>query len=351
MNNHLVILAGGLGGRFWPLSNQKCPKQFRDILKCGRTLLQMTFDHFAGMFESSNIWVVTNKAFISYVKEQLPEILDERILCEPESRNTAPSIAYVSWKIKSIDARANVVVTPSDHFITNLKAFQESVHKCIDFTAETDSIAMIGIRPTTPETEYGYIEADLSFASSRHPSIYRVDHFIEKPSKEVALDYLKSKGTFWNSGIFVWNVSTIVNAYRIYQPIMANLFESILPYYGTEKEKQMIEEHFCECENISVDYAIMEKVEEIFVCSSNFGWRDLGSWKSLYEELAKDAYENACVGDIKLFDTNHCLIHASSLKKVVVQGLEKCIVSENDGVLLICKMEDEQRIKLFHDKE
>lgn len=346
-NNHLVILAGGVGSRIWPLSNEECPKQFRDVLNCGLTLLQMTYNHFAGMFEAENIWVVTSKQYVDFVSQQLPDVRPENILREPESRNTASSIAYVSWKIKSINSRANIVVTPSDHLINDLKVFRATISECMDFTAETDAIIMLGIRPTRPETGYGYIEADLSFASSRNSSIYRVDHFIEKPTPEAAQNYIQSKGMFWNSGIFIWSVSTIVNAYRVYQPDMARFFESLMPVYGTSEEQRIIDERYGKLEDVSVDYAIMEKVEEIFVYAATFGWRDLGSWSALHDELNKDVHDNVTVGAVSTFDTNHCIIHAPSLKRVVVQGLDGYIVAENNGVLLICKQSDEQRIKLF----
>jgi mannose-1-phosphate guanylyltransferase len=348
-NNHLVIMAGGVGSRFWPMSSEECPKQFLDVLNCGRTLIQLTLDRFKGVCEPENTWVVTAEQYASIVEEQLPEIPKSNILKEPCRRNTAPCIAYVSWKIKKINMKANIVVTPSDHIVRDIKGFQAAIKDSMEFTAETDSIVTLGIKPDRPETGYGYIETDLSFSSSRSKNIYRVDSFKEKPALALAKEYLKANNYFWNSGIFVWSAMTIVNAYRVYQPEMAKIFEDMLPYLGTDKEQEVINKKFAECENISVDYAIMEKAEEIFVHPTNFGWSDLGSWGSLRNQVDKDPYGNACFGpDIDLYETNNCIIHTTQAKKVVVQGLDGYIVVEKDGVLMICKLSEEQRIKLFH---
>ena len=286
-NNHLVIMAGGVGSRFWPMSTSDKPKQFIDVLGTGN------------------------------------------ILCEPCRRNTAPCIAYVSWRIKSKDPKANIVVTPSDHIVTDKAEFQRVVKECMVFTSETDSIVTLGMKPNRPETGYGYIQADLSTSSLRNKEIFRVDSFREKPDLETAKEYIKKNYYFWNAGIFIWNVNTIVNAFRVYQPAMAKLFESLLPVYGTEKEQEEINRLFPECENISVDYAIMEKAEEIFVCPADFGWSDLGTWG----------------------ESHNCIIHTTQEKKVVVQGLDGYIVAENNDTLLICKLTEEQRIKNFSGNE
>ena len=347
-NDHLVIMAGGVGSRFWPVSSEELPKQFLDILNCGRTLIQLTADRFRDVCPTENMWVVTSEAYKDIVREQMPELPESNILLEPARRNTAPCIAYVSWKIKSINPRANIVVTPSDHFIKDVEEFQKSIREALVFTSETDAIVTLGIKPNAPETGYGYIEADLSCSSSRSSNIYRVDSFKEKPTREVAEQYLKSANYFWNSGIFVWSVSTIVNAFRVYQPAMAKLFESMLPHFGTPKEAEIIAEEFPKCENISVDYAIMEKAEEIFVYPSSFGWSDLGTWSSLRSHLGKDLYGNATVGDVKVFETGNCMIYTPDNTQVVVQGLDGYVVVQKDGILLICKLSEEQRIKLFH---
>ena len=234
-NNHLVIMAGGVGSRFWPMSTSDKPKQFIDVLGTGKTLLQLTVDRFGSLVKPENIWVVTNQKYAAIVKEQLPDMPEGNILCEPCRRNTAPCIAYVSWRIKSKDPKANIVVTPSDHIVTDKAEFQRVVKECMVFTSETDSIVTLGMKPNRPETGYGYIQADLSTSSLRNKEIFRVDSFREKPDLETAKEYIKKNYYFWNAGIFIWNVNTIVNAFRVYQPAMAKLFESLLPVYGTEK--------------------------------------------------------------------------------------------------------------------
>ena len=347
-NNHLVIMAGGVGSRFWPMSTAEKPKQFIDVLGVGKTLLQLTVERFGGLVSPGNIWVVTNQKYAPIVEEQLPNIPKTNILCEPCRRNTAPCIAYVSWRIKSNDPKANIVVTPSDHIVTDTAEFQRVIKECMRFTSETDAIVTLGMKPNRPETGYGYIQADLSTSSLRNKEIYRVDSFREKPDLKTAEEYIKKNYYFWNAGIFIWNVNTIVNAFRIYQPTMAKIFESMLPVYGTEKEQALIDERFPECDNISVDYAIMEKAEEIFVCPADFGWSDLGTWGSLHGQSKKDLYGNAAIGqNINLIESHNCIVHTTQEKKVVIQGLDGYIIAEKDDTLLICKLSEEQRIKQF----
>ena len=334
-------MAGGVGSRFWPMSTTDKPKQFIDVLGIGKSLLQLTVERFQGIVDAQNVWVVTNKNYRGTVAEQLPNMPADHILCEPCRRNTAPCIAYVSWRIKSRDAKANIVVTPSDHVVMNVEEFRRIITACMDFTSDSDAIVTLGMKPTRPETGYGYIEANLSANSLRNKGIFRVDSFREKPDLETAQRYIQKNNYFWNAGIFIWNVSTIVNAFRIYQPAMAKIFESLLPVYGTAEEQQEINRLFPECENISVDYAIMEKAEEIFVCPADFGWSDLGTWGSLLQQSKKDLYGNAAIGpDISLFESHDCIVHTTQEKKVVIQGLDGYIVAENDNVLLICKKGD-----------
>lgn len=351
VNNHLVIMAGGVGSRFWPMSTTERPKQFIDILGVGRTLLQLTYDRFKDICSPENIWVVTNKNYAELVREQLPEVPVSNILLEPCRRNTAPCIAYVSWRIKSCDPKANVVVTPSDHIVTDVENFRSVIRSCMNFTAGTDAIVTLGMTPTRPETGYGYIQADLTSASLRNKGIYRIDSFREKPDLETAKEYISHKNYYWNAGIFVWNVSTIVNAFRIYSPAISNIFEPLLDVYGTDKEQETIDRMYPECESISVDYAIMEKAEEIFVCPADFGWSDLGSWGSLLMHTSHDLYGNSVIGDnVYLHDTHNCIIHTTQEKKVVIQGLENCIVAEKDDTLLICRLSEEQRIRQFSEE-
>jgi mannose-1-phosphate guanylyltransferase len=347
-NNHLVIMAGGVGSRFWPMSTVERPKQFIDVLGVGQSLLQLTLKRFEGLCPKQNVWVVTNEKYVNIVKDQLPEIPSRNILSEPCRRNTAPCIAYVCWRIKSIDPKANVVITPSDHIVTDVVEFRRVIASSLQFTSETDAIVTLGMKPTRPETGYGYIQADLTSSSPRNKQIYRVDSFREKPDLDTAKDYISKKNYFWNAGIFIWSVSTIVNAFRVYQPNLSRIFESMLDVYGTDKEQEYVDKIYPECENISVDYAIMEKAEEIFVCPSDFGWSDLGTWGSLLMQTKHDLYGNSVIGnDIKLYDTYNCIIHTTQEKKVVVQGLDNYIVAEKDGTLLICKLSEEQKIKQF----
>ena len=345
-NNHLVIMAGGVGSRFWPMSTEDRPKQFIDVLGVGRSLMQLTFDRFEGICSPQNVWVVTNLRYKDIVKEQLPEIPEGNILCEPCRRNTAPCIAYVSWRIKTQDKNANIVVTPSDHIVTDCEEFRRVVKQCLKFSSETDAMITLGMKPPRPETGYGYIQADLSYSSPRNKEIFRVDSFREKPDLETAQKYIKNKSYYWNAGIFIWNINTIINAFRVYQPALNDIFESLSGVYGTPKEQEEIDRMFPECDNISVDYAIMENAEEIFVCPADFGWSDLGTWGSLLVQTPKDLYGNGVIGNnISLYDSHNCIVHTIGKKKVVVQGLDGYIIAEEDDRLLICKLSEEQRIK------
>ena len=347
-NNHLVIMAGGVGSRFWPMSTVDKPKQFIDVLGTGRSLLQLTFDRFEGVCSPENVWVVTNKKYAGLVREQLPEIPEGNILQEPCRRNTAPCIAYISWRIKEADPHANIVVSPSDHIVTNGDEFRRVVKAALKFTSETDSIVTLGMKPTRPETGYGYIQADLRSPSARNKEIFRVDQFKEKPDLATATEYLKDKSFYWNAGIFVMSAATIVNAFRVYQPGMANIFESMRSLYGTDNEQAEIDLRYPECENISIDYAIMEKAEEIFVMPADFGWSDLGTWGSLLAQSHRDEFGNALIGNnIQMVESKNNIVHTMNERKVVIQGLDGYIVAEEEGTLLICKLTEEQRIKIF----
>lgn len=349
-NNHLVIMAGGIGSRFWPMSSAEKPKQFLDVMGCGKTLIQLTLERFVGIVPMENVWVVTSTEYKDLVAEQLPEIPEANILLEPCRRNTAPCISYVSWKIKKRNPKANIVVTPADHLVTNIEEFQQSISESLEFTAETDSIVTLGIKPSRPDTGYGYIEADLSYSSSRKKNIFRVDSFKEKPSQNVAEEYVRQGNYLWNAGIFIWSVSTVVNAFRVYSPEISRAFESLLPVYDTAEEQVAIDRLYNDCQSISVDYAIMEKADDIFVYPVDFGWSDLGTWNSLRLQAEKDRYGNACIGqNIRTFETYNSIIHTTGEREVVVQGLDGYIVAERDGILMVCKLSEEQRIKLFHD--
>lgn len=341
-------MAGGVGSRFWPMSTVDKPKQFIDVLGTGRTLIQLTFDRFEGICDPKNVWVVTNKQYAALVHEQLPEIPESNILQEPCRRNTAPCVAYISWRIKEADPKANIVVSPADHIVTNGSEFRRVVSSALQFTSETDSIVTLGMKPTRPETGYGYIQGDLRTPSARNKEIYRVDKFREKPNLETAKQYISDKSFFWNAGIFIMSANTIVNAFRVYQPAIAKVFESLRSVYGTDKEQALIDERYPECENISIDYAIMEKAEEIFVFPADFGWSDLGTWGSLLVQSQRDENGNATIGNnIHMIESKNNVVHTLSEKKVVIQGLDGYIVAEENGTLLICKLTEEQRIKYF----
>lgn len=349
-HSHLVIMAGGIGSRFWPMSTPERPKQFVDVLGTGRTFIQMTVDRFKGILPPENVWVVTSQAYKDIVAEQLPEVPQGNILLEPCRRNTAPCIAYAAWRIKSIDPKATIVVSPSDHLVLDTPEFQRVVKSAMDFASTSDAIVTLGMKPTRPETGYGYIQTDMSCPSARNKEIYRVDAFREKPDLATAEKYIRKPNMLWNAGIFIWNVSTIVNALRVYAPEINEVFENLLPLYGTDKEQDAINENFPRCESISVDYAILEKSEEIYCFPASFGWSDLGTWGSLRENVSRDNNGNAVIGDnVQTYETRDCVIHCSEERRVVVQGLDGYIVAEKDNTLLICKLSEEQRIKQFSE--
>ena len=342
-NNHIVIMAGGIGSRFWPLSTPEYPKQFIDILGCGRTLIQLTVDRFKGICPMQNFWVVTNAAYVEIVRQQLPDIPENHILAEPAARNTAPCIAWACWRIKAEDPEANVVVTPADAVVMNLEEFRRVIKNALDFTAESDAIVTIGIKPSRPETGYGYVES----AEVVKGEIRKVAAFKEKPQLEVAESYVKAGNYLWNAGIFVWNVNTITAAIQTYKPNIAADMERM----KTAADVQTI---FPQCEKISIDFAVMEPAAadgKVYTHPADFGWSDLGNWASLYDKLQHDADGNASVGNVHLYECHNCVVHTEDAKKVVLQGLDNYIVSEKGGRLLVCKRSEEQRIKEFSARD
>lgn len=340
-NNHVVIMAGGVGSRFWPLSTSEYPKQFIDILGCGRTLIQLTVDRFKGLVPISNFWVVTNAKYVEIVKEQLPNIPENHILAEPSARNTAPCIAWACWSIKKEDVEANVVVTPADAVVLNTEEFRRVINNALSFTDTNNAIVTIGIKPSRPETGYGYVEAGKEVNSS----INKVKAFKEKPDHETAENYLKAGNYLWNAGIFVWNIDTITDCITKYKPNIATAMENIIATGN-------VTGIFPQCEKVSVDFAVMEPASldgMVYTHPADFGWSDLGNWTSLHDKLQKDTNNNGVVGNIKLYECNDCVVHAEDARRVVLQGLDGYIFSEKNGQILVCKRSEEQRIKEWHE--
>ena len=337
--NHVVIMAGGIGSRFWPLSTPEYPKQFIDVLGCGRTLIQLTVDRFKGICPDTNFWVVTNEKYVDIVKEQIPSIPSSHILAEPMARNTAPCIAWACWCIQQEDSEANIVVTPSDAVVMNPVEFQRVINNALLFTSNNHAIVTIGINPNRPETGYGYIQASDKVADE----IHKVDAFKEKPNLDVAKTYLEEGNYLWNAGIFVWNIHTIIDAMRQYKPSIASNMDTII-------ENDDVQTIFPQCEKISIDFAVMEPAAVdgcVYVHPADFGWSDLGNWQSLHEKLHKDEYNNASVGRVDFFECRNCVVHAEDAQKVVLQGLDNFIISEKGGRLLICRKSEEQKIKEY----
>lgn len=348
MNNYndtqVIIMAGGVGSRFWPMSTPDYPKQFIDVMGVGKSLIQLTVDRLMSICPVKNMWVVTNKKYCDIVKKQIPDLPVDNILVEPVARNTAPCIAYACWKIQIKHPNANIVVTPSDSLVINTTEYQRVLRKALNFTSDKEAIVTIGIRPSRPETGYGYIAASESLVGD----FYKVEAFKEKPNLQTAEQYLDAGKYYWNAGIFVWNIETIKKAILSFQPKLASIMTEIASSFYTEKEKNIVEKLFPTCENISIDYAVMEKSKDIYTLPAEFGWSDLGSWGSLHTLLPQDNFGNAKVGkDIRLYECNNCVIHTADARRVVIQGLDGYIVAESHGNLLICSLKEEQRIKEF----
>jgi len=336
-------MAGGVGSRFWPLSTPEWPKQFIDILGCGRTLIQLTVDRFRGICPVENFWVVTNAAYVDIVKAQLPGIPEAHILAEPAARNTAPCIAWACWRIREEDPQANVVVTPADAVVMNPEEFRRVISNALAFTAYRNAIVTIGIKPSRPETGYGYVETSVAVGSE----ICKVNAFKEKPDHETAEQYLRAGNYLWNAGIFVWNVETITACLSKYKPGIAADMDRI----AATSDVAGI---FPQCEKISIDFAVMEPAAAdglVYTHPADFGWSDLGNWASLHDKLAKDANGNGTVGNVKLYECHDCVVHVEDAKKVVLQGLDGYIVSEKNGQLLVCKRSEEQRIREFSSEK
>ena len=344
MNTHVVIMAGGIGSRLWPLSTPEVPKQFIDVLGVGRSLIQLTADRFAPVCAPDHFWVVTGARYAALVREQLPQIPEDQILLEPEGRNTAPCIAYASWKIFQKDPEANIVVTPADALVLRTAEFADTIASALAFTAERDAIVTVGIAPTRPETGYGYIHA----AEALHGQLVKVSEFKEKPDLDTAISYLEDGHYFWNAGIFVWNVKTIIHELRAYAPQIAGVMDELSPSLFTQKENAELGRLFPKCEKISIDYAVMEKSPRIYVIAEDLAWSDLGSWGSVMTHIPADENGNTVVGgDVRLVDCRDCFVHTAGEKTVVVEGLDGYIVAESKDRLLVCRLSQEQHIKEY----
>ncbi len=345
-NNYCVIMAGGIGSRFWPLSRTNYPKQFIDILGTGRSLIQQTFDRFKDLVPIENFLVVTNDLYKDLVLEQLPQLKEEQVLLEPMRRNTAPCIAYANQVIGKQNPNANIVVTPADHLVTDTLTFSDTIKKGLDFVQKEDALLTLGINPSRPDTGYGYIQKDAEELII--DDLYKVKTFTEKPNIEMAKVFLESGEFSWNSGIFLWSLKSIRNAFFKHLPDVLQLFDEQKDAFRTSKEQEAVDAIYSECENISIDYGIMEKSNNVYVLAADFGWSDLGTWGSLYANAQKEDDGNVIDGaQVFLYDSKNTIIKVPSKKIVVAQGLEDFIVVESKDTLLICKRDNEQAIKTY----
>jgi len=347
MNKHhyVAIMAGGIGSRFWPSSRASYPKQFLDILHTGKSLIQWTYERYAAFIPAENIYIVTSEEYESITQEHLPELPAENILAEPSRKNTAPCIAYISFKLLQKDPEASLIVAPSDHMILDNENFRKITLQALDFVGHIKSLVTLGIKPTHPNTGYGYIQHDTLPAAE---GIYKVKTFTEKPNLELAKTFLASGDFLWNAGIFVWKVKTLIKAFEIYQPEMFELFDGEKEHFNTKDEKKAINRIYPFCTNVSIDFAIMEKADNVYVIPSSFGWSDLGTWNSAYDNLEKDYLGNAVAGDnVIVIDATKCMVSVPNEKLVVLQGIDDAIIVDTPDVLLICKKDKEQSIKEY----
>lgn len=342
-NIYVVIMAGGSGTRFWPYSRDAKPKQFLDVLGTGRSLLQMTFDRFSEITTPDKIWVVSNEKYGQLVHDQLPELKNHQVLLETEKRNTAPCIAYAAYKIMKQDPNATLVVSPSDHAIFKEKDFQDVISTAVNSASSEEKLITIGIRPNRPETGYGYIQ----YLSDPGVDVKKVKTFTEKPEADLAAKFLDSGDFLWNSGIFIWSIDSIIKAFEKHEEEIASLFASGLSEYYTESEQAFIKNAYSQCKNISIDYAIMEKADNVFVVPGDFGWSDLGSWNALHEIKEKDNNDNVIEGSVMTYDSKDNYIKGKKGKVTVVQGCEGFLIADFDDVLLVCKKEDSSVFRDF----
>ncbi len=342
-HEYAVIMAGGIGSRFWPESRNNHPKQFIDILNTGKSLIQWTYDRFRKFIPNENIYVITHKKYIDKVRAHLPELPMANIVGEPSRKNTAPCIAYISYKILKKDPQARMICSPADHLILDQELFSKICLEGLKFAENENALLTLGIKPSRPDTGYGYVQYDTRPLSDH---IYKVKTFTEKPDLELATTFLKSGDFLWNAGIFLWHVGTIINAFKQYQPELSELFDQAYDKLNTEEEADAMEYVYSQCINISIDYAVMEKADNVFVKPANFGWSDLGTWNSAYENMDKDYLSNAVYGkNVRVVDATRCMVKVPDDKLVVLQGLDDFIVVDTRDVLLICRKDREQQIR------
>ncbi|MDB5241522.1 MAG: mannose-phosphate guanylyltransferase [Spirosoma sp.] len=350
-NTYVIIMAGGVGTRFWPFSRTSYPKQFHDVLGTGRTLLQQTADRFDGICPPENIFIVTSTLYKDLCQQQLPQLTVDQVLCEPVARNTAPCIAYACYKIAQRDPQANIVVAPADHIILKEDEFKRTISTALAATGQQDVLVTLGIQPSRPDTGYGYIQyvsdAESETNETERSAVRKVKCFLEKPNLELARQFVESGEFVWNAGIFVWNVKAIINAFTTYLPEVAEIFAEGNGAYYTSHEKAFVDKAYSLTRSISIDNGVMEKADNVFVVLSDFGWSDLGTWKSLYEASDKNADQNVVDGHVMLYDTKNCIIKTPKNRLVAINGLDGFIVAEYDNVLMICRKEDEQKVKAF----
>jgi len=342
---YVAIMAGGIGSRFWPMSRTSYPKQFLDIMNTGRTLVQSTYDRFKKFIPEENIFIVTSEEYVPIVQEQLPEMKWENIVAEPSRKNTAPCVAYISYKLRELNNKGALICAPSDHLILDETAFTKVCLEALSFVTQHKALITLGIKPSHPNTGYGYIQFEQQPASD---NVYKVKTFTEKPNIELAKTFITSGEFLWNAGIFVWQVGSIVAAFEKHLPEIAELFEAEKSAFNTFSEKQSIEKIYPQCSNISIDFGIMEKAENVYIIPSSFGWSDLGTWNSAHDNMDKDYLGNAVSGnEVMVIDATRCMIHAPNNKLVLLQGMDDYIVVDTDDVLMICKKEKEQEIKQY----
>ncbi|MCX8019759.1 MAG: sugar phosphate nucleotidyltransferase [Chitinophagaceae bacterium] len=345
MSNHqyVAIMAGGIGSRFWPVSRAGFPKQFLDILGIGKTLIQQTFERYARLVPVENIYIITSAEYVPVVKQQIPDIPGQNILSEPSRKNTAPCIAYISFKLIQKDPEALMIAAPADNLIPETDEFIKTARKAFDFVSHVNALVTIGVKPTYPNTGYGYIQHDTLEAA---PGIYKVKTFTEKPNEELAKTFIASGDFLWNAGIFTWKVKNILSALEKYEPDLYELFYTEKEKFNTPHEHEALQSIYPQCTNISIDYAVMEKADNVYLIPASFSWSDLGTWNSAWENKEKDYFGNAVVGkNVMIIDAVNCMVHAPDNKLVVLQGLNDFIVIDTKDVLLICQKNKEQDIK------